>query len=175
MKRRIFVALPISDALQEEIVRWEQRFQKLPVRWLLGKNLHITLVPPWYEENVEGVIQKLSSVIMEDKHCSLDFSRVAYGATSREPRLIWAEGGAPSQLLTLKERIESALGVEPERRSFKLHLTLARFRPETFSSFPLKELNESVAWHQSCDSFVLMESHLSRAGADYEILKSFIH
>lgn len=175
MKRRIFVALPIFEELQEEIMQWEQRFQKLPVRWLLGKNLHITLVPPWYEEDVEGVIQKLSSIKMEDKLCSFDFSRVVYGPTPREPRLIWAEGVAPSQLLTLKQRIEKVLDVEPERRSFKLHLTLARFRPETFPSFPMKELNENVVWHQSFNSFVLMESHLSRAGADYEILKSFTH
>ncbi|MDP2630697.1 MAG: RNA 2',3'-cyclic phosphodiesterase [Candidatus Uhrbacteria bacterium] len=173
MKRRIFVAIPISDELQQEIERWEQSFQKFPARWLLGKNLHITLVPPWYEEDIDGVIKKLSSIEMAHDRFVFDFFRVAYGPSVREPRLIWAEGETPSQLLALKENIERALNIEPEHRPFKLHLTLARFRPETFSLFPTKKLDEHVAWHQICDSFVLMESHLSRAGADYEIIKSF--
>ena len=41
---RVFVAVPISSELQKEILGWEGGFQKLPVRWLSGKNLHIIQV-----------------------------------------------------------------------------------------------------------------------------------
>lgn len=173
MKRRIFVALPIERQLQDEILAWEHQFKKLSVRWLTGKNLHITLVPPWYADDVEAVIKKLRKA----KHLvglfDIAFSRVAYGPTTREARLIWAEGETPHELPALKASIEKVLDAESEKRSFRLHLTLARFRPETFSSFSIKTLDEKVSWSQSCNRFVLMESHLSRTGADYEIIKSF--
>lgn len=174
MKRRIFVALSIEKQLQDEILAWEQQFKKLPVRWLTGKNLHITLVPPWYTDDVNPVIKKLREAEHFVGLFDIAFSRVTYGPTMREPRLIWAEGRTPPQLLALKETIEKALDSEPEKRSFKLHLTIARFRPETFTSFPIKTLDENVLWRQRCERFVLMESHLSRTGADYEIIESFI-
>lgn len=173
MKKRIFVALPIEEHLQDEILEWERQFKKLPVRWLTGKNLHITLVPPWYAETVESVIEKMREVERSVGLFDIAFSRVTYGPTLREPRLIWAEGETPHELSVLKTSIENVLDVKPEKRSFKLHLTLARFRPETFSSFSIKTLDERVSWSQSCNRFVLMESHLSRTGANYEILQSF--
>lgn len=171
-KRRLFVAVPISKRLQDEIVEWEQQWQKLPVRWLAGKNLHITLVPPWYEKDVENVKRQLTraSLVTRRSTCVMKFDRVTYGPDPRHPRLIWAQGQAPQALVQLKERIEAALQVKPERRAFRLHLTIARFRPETFSSFSTKTLNEKVIWRDTVLSFVLMESHLSRGGADYEVL-----
>lgn len=174
MKRRMFVALPIEKQLQDQILAWEHQFKRLPVRWLTGKNLHITLVPPWYTDDVDSVIKKLREAEHSTGVFDIAFSRVAYGPTMREPRLIWAEGGTAPQLLALKEVIEKALDREPEKRLFKLHLTLARFRPETFTSFPVKTLDENVLWRQRCERFALMESHLSRTGADYEIIESFI-
>ena len=172
MKRRIFVALSISPILQDKILAWERQWQKLPVRWLAGKNLHITLVPPWYEEDVENVQQQLTRAPLVTTRSTLvmKFDRVTYGPDPRHPRLIWAQGEVPQALTQLKERIEATLGVKPERRAFRLHLTIARFRPETFSSFSTKTLNEKVAWRGTVSSFVLMESHLSRGGADYEAL-----
>lgn len=173
MKHRIFVALPISAALQEEIVEWEKKFSTLPVRWLHGKNLHITLVPPWYEENVEKIKEILQKVHGAIGSFEIEFEKVTYGPDPRRPRLIWAEGSTPKELVTLTTKIEEALGVTPESRPFRLHLTLARFRPEDLSQFPIKKLDEPVSWHDTVRSFVLMESHLSPAGADYEVLGEF--
>lgn len=51
-----------------------------------------------------------------------------------------------------------------------MHLTLARFREEDFTNFPAKKLDEEVVWNETASSIVLMQSHLSRQGADYEIL-----
>src|SRR3990167_9190161 len=100
----------------------------------------------------------------------LNFSRVTFGPNPREPRLIWAEGSTTPQLLKLKSSLDVALGREPDPRPFKLHLTLARFRPENFHSCQSKTLNEAVAWRDTATSFVLMESHLLAGGADYEVL-----
>jgi len=171
MSRRIFIALPISETLQSEILAWEQAFQRLPVRWLKDKNLHITLIPPWYEENVERMVKGIKEVKGMNGRLELQFKRVTFGPNPHAPRLIWAEGPTPPLLTQLKSNLEQALHFKPESRPFRLHLTLARFRPENFHSFPINTLNENVSWHDTAQSFVLMESHLHLTGAEYEVIQ----
>lgn len=175
MKRRIFVAVPVSEKLQNEILAWEGGSRDLPVRWLAGKNLHVTLVPPWYEDNIERAKALIGGALGKFKPFEIIFERVAYGPDPRSPRLIWAEGRVPQGLAALHGGLANALGAtlgfEPEARPFRLHLTLARFRPEDFRAFPAKELDEKVRWQETVNSITLMESHLSSAGADYEVLE----
>lgn len=170
MKQRIFVAIPISPELQAKIRKWTKKISALPVRWLAGKNLHITLVPPWYEENAVGVVEKLKLLVMGVRPFEIRFERVTFGPDPRRPRLIWAQGKTVSQITELRARIIDALGAKEEERPFRLHLTLARFKPETFSSFPIQRLDERVHWRDHVRSFVIMESHLFPDGADYEAL-----
>jgi 2'-5' RNA ligase len=141
------------------------------VRWVKPKNLHITLVPPWYEENIKQIKEVLGSIRDTFGPFEIIFERITYGPDPRRPRLIWAEGEASLEIRNLKLEIERALNQKPEERPFKLHLTIARFRPETFSSFPIKKLDEKVFWRDEVKSFVIMESHLSPEGADYEVLE----
>lgn len=176
-KKRLFVAIPISENLKKEIINFQRKFSKLNVRWLYGKNLHITLIPPWYEENVENIKTALKK-IKESKNkivsIKLLFEKVAFGPDPRAPRLIWAEGQTPQSIIILKKELEQILLKEPENRPFRLHMTLARFRQEDFPKFPIKELNEKISWEEDVASIVLMESHLSPRGADYEILDETI-
>lgn len=173
MTHRVFVALPISPALQNEIIAWERRFQNLPVRWLRGKNLHITLVPPWETDDIGEVVTLLKGLNFNAGKIKLECNRVSFGPNRREPRLIWAEGGTVDQLSVIRSQLYETLKFPPESRSFKLHLTLARFRPEKFSAFPMQTLDETVDWRDTATSFVLMESHLLPSGAEYEVLASF--
>ncbi len=174
MTHRIFVAIPISEDLQNEILEWEKSYKNLPVKWLRGKNLHITLVPPWEEENVEKVKTVLKLVENRAEPLEVIFEKVEFGPHFDEPRLIWAEGQALKEIQNLKIEIENVLGREPESRPFKLHLTLARFRPKDFVMFPVKKLDEKVFWEQKVKSFVLMESRLLPDGADYDVLGEVI-
>lgn len=169
-KRRIFIALPISPGVQEMVFDWAKNYQHLPVRWLAGKNLHLTLIPPWYEMEIDRVSQKLKKFVWSQGILTLSFRRILYGPDPRRPRLIWVQGPTPPALVELKTTLEQHIGVQPERRPLKLHLTLARFRPENFSRFPLKHLEDAVSWAEKVSEVVLMESHLARTGADYEIL-----
>jgi len=169
MKKRIFAALGISTELQGEILSFERAFFDFPVRWVEGKNLHITLVPPWYEENTDAALKKLERV---ENSGAFDvyFRSVSYGPNQKFPRLIWAEGKTPGALLALKREAHKALGIPEEKRPLLLHLTLARFQPEEFSSFRVKHLHEKVAWRDTVSSVLLMESRLAPSGADYEII-----
>lgn len=170
MSHRVFIALPLSTELQNTIFFWEQRFQNLPVRWLKGKNLHITLVPPFEVDDLGSIVTLLDGLKGATGKTEINFTRVTFGPNSREPRLIWAEGNTAPQLLKLKSALEVVLGRDPDPRPFRLHFTLARFRPENFYSLSIKTLNEIVDWHDTANSFVFMKSYLLPGGADYEII-----
>lgn len=180
---RIFIAIPISEKLQQEILSWEEKYKKLlvvskvepPVRWLAGKNLHITLIPPWYADNngIKNLKLKIKDSMTSLKPFKIQFEKVTYGPDPRRPRLIWTEGPTPKGLPELKAKLEKALDQKQEKRLFKLHLTIARFRPEDFKNFPVKKLDEEVDWRNEVNKIILMESHLARSGADYEVLSKF--
>jgi 2'-5' RNA ligase len=170
MTKRVFIAIDISKTLQEQILQWEQSFRQIPARWLAPRNLHITLVPPWHEKRVEEVKQALNRAAAETHPFEVQFHRVAYGPHQSEPRLIWAKGMEQKPLSDLKNRLKAWFGQKDENRPWTPHLTLARFRPRAFSAFAMKQLNERVDWIEKVDSVVLMESHLLRGGAEYEVL-----
>lgn len=173
---RIFVAIPISPKLQKTVLNWQENYHQLHLRWLSGKNLHITLIPPWYEKNPASIIAKLQSIKNKISPFKVEFTKITFGPNPQRPRLIWASGQTLAQLVELQKELqkilhEAGLKILLENRSFLLHLTLARFREEDFHNFPIKTLNENISWQEKISSIVLMQSHLSQSGADYEILK----
>lgn len=172
MKRRIFVGIKINETLQKEILHWEKPWRQiLPIRWLIPQNLHITLVPPWYEENIDWVKKALSTILNKVQPCQIRFDQISFGSDPKHPRLIWAAGQAPLEILKLKKLLEKTLNQTGEKREFGLHLTLARFQPKDFASLPIKTLNEEVTWTQKVNSVVLFESFLQQTGAQYHSLE----
>lgn len=168
------MAVKISEELQEEILEWEKSYHRLPVRWLTGKNLHITLISPWESEDAERTKAALKTLEGKVGPFEMVFEKVEFGPHGQELRLIWAEGAAPKEMIVLKNELEKLLGLENNGRSFRLHLTLARFHPKDFVRFPVKKLDEKVFWRQKVKSFVLIESRLLPDGADYEVLEEVI-
>ena len=174
MKHRIFVGIIISEKLQEEILSWQKRHCRLPVRWILPPNLHITLMPPWYESDLDPIKDKLKSLTGKFSSFSVEFHAVTFGPDPKHPRLIWAEGPYNRKLADIKDKLASSLKQPAELRSFQPHLTLARFRPQTFSSFRVKQLNEKISWKEEVKAISLVESHLTPAGATYNQIVEII-
>ena len=74
--KRIFVALGVLEELQKEISLWQKKRADWPVRWVNGENLHITLVPPWHEKNVDAIISALEK--LEGKFALFSFNGIAF-------------------------------------------------------------------------------------------------
>lgn len=172
MKQRIFVALTVSNRLQRNVESWQKNLKDLPLRLMRGKNLHITLIPPWYVEDPENAISILKKV-RGIKPFKVGFEKITYGPRKYKPRLIWANGQEKDEIIRLKKEIGKILKKKEEKREYLLHLTIARFKPEDYDNFPVKELNEKIAWKETFSSFCLMRSHIKRGGADYEVIKNF--
>lgn len=174
MSHRIFVAIKASQEVEDEFLRWKENFQKLPVRWIEPRNLHITLLPPWYEDDIDSTKEKLKTITGHVKPFDFSFKKISYGPSMYKPRLVWAEAGICTQMLVLKDKIEQAFGIPSDIRTTRIHITLARFRPEDFSRFATKNLDEKIHWKQEVSSIVLFESNLLPEGAEYNILEEVV-
>ncbi|MEY4731089.1 MAG: hypothetical protein RL681_35 [Candidatus Parcubacteria bacterium] len=173
MSHRLFVAIPASKGIHDAVYAWRKQYRNLPVRWVAPKNLHVTVIPPWEEEDIDAVLDVLRMAEGSIGPFTMNYTLVRYGPTLREPRLIWAEGEAPDQLFTAKHTIERALTRNADKKPFRLHMTVARFDPARFPKFSAQNINDAVLWTEEARTFVLMESILSPSGADYSVLGEF--
>lgn len=114
-------------------------------RWLEPDELHLTL----------RFIGEVDGVVFQDVLAALDEVRLAeftlrlegvgHFPPRGEPRILWAGIGRSAALVALHNKVESALvraGVEPERRKFAPHVTLARLR-----GTPTRAVGSFIALH----------------------------
>lgn len=168
--KRVFVALPLPANLKALAADFKQRHGALRVRWLTGKNLHLTLLPPWATAEPDGIIKRLKTLAGTLGPLDLKFTRAALGPDPKQPRLIWAAGEPNSKLVSLKAAAERTLGFAPAPRAFRPHLTLARFSGRQAADQVQSALNQAINWRGNFSELALYESRLLPSGADYEIL-----
>lgn len=162
--------MALSDKLQSKAIAWRNAHPNLPVRWIADKNIHITLLSPWEENDTESALEKLEGLKGEFKEIHINFDWISLGPNSIEPRLIWAYGRPPVGILQLASAAHKALELQTAERNFKLHITLARFHTEDFKKFPTKEIHEAIDWEMTVKKVTLFESILKPEGADYRPL-----
>lgn len=162
---RIFIGIKSSPAFQAEAEKWRGGLAALPVRWIPPENLHLTLVPPWQEADVDASIMRVRQAMRGLTPFDLLFTRVLYGPTREEPRLIWAEAEPSEALSECKRRLDAAFGTG-ESREHRPHVTLARFKSEDFHTFPTKDLDEKVNWLERVEALTFFSSRPDGSGYD---------
>lgn len=180
---RLFVAINVPKKEKDRIQRASRAIREadLPVRWVEPDNFHLTLkflgeVRPEQVPDVEGVLERIAGTTQP-----FDMEVGGFGAfpTIRRPRVLWV-GIEPSPALRcLKQDLEWALtdyGFERETRAFHPHLTLGRAQADGGAGI-FRGLDEVVSKMDyrggvKVRKLDLMQSHLSRSGAKYTILKS---
>lgn len=169
MKKRIFAAINISDNLKKEIAEFRQKFNNLPVRWMRDENLHLTLIPPQGLSDNEIVdwIERLKKIEGKFGPIEIEFEKICLGPNPRRPRLIWLEGEENPKLEELRNKMTQILGIREIKEKFKIHLTLARFRPRDFARFSIKNLSEKTDWADTAKSISVIQSECLRDGARY--------
>ena len=126
---RLFVSLELPESAKEELGRL---CGDVPgARWAEPEDMHLTLrfIGEVDGLGFEDVAAALASVRAEAFDLAL--RGVGHFPPRGEPRALWAGVERCEPLVILRDRIESALqraGLEPERRKFHPHVTLARLR-----------------------------------------------
>lgn len=172
--RRVFVALPAGRELVDVAGEFRRGHSGLRVRWVKPENLHLTMVPPWQCLDVDAVCRVLSGEAARQAPFEVSFERVSFGPDPRRPRLIWATGKAPAGMPEFARSLLAPVGAPGEpRKSFLLHLTIARFNSHDFKAMAAHTLRETVLWHGTLDTICLYESILKPGGAQYRELCRF--
>lgn len=171
---RVFVGIPASEKIKQLATEWAKKYASLPLRFVSGNGLHITLVPPWYAENADCAVGEINDLATAVKPFKIRFKEITLGTSPKRPRLIWtmAEDFEKEEILKLKKTSEAVFGQRPVGTvAYNPHLTLARFNENDFESLGFKELREKIDWEMEVNSVALYESKLLHEGAQYEILK----
>jgi 2'-5' RNA ligase len=178
---RLFVGIDIPDPVLEQAGRLLQRLKPLaPLRWSKPENLHITtrFIGEWDQARLE----ELKSTLCLVRHAPFPIRVRGLGwfPNPHSPRIFWigADGGEPlASLASATSQAVETLGIEPENRSFRPHLTLARIdrgRGEhktvqrEAASIPEPDLGEFTA-----AGFHLYLSRTAPGGSVYTKLASF--
>jgi 2'-5' RNA ligase len=186
MKRRLFVAINLPREIKQKLETEVEKLKKLfmeagfDIRFLLPENWHLTISFLGYqiEEDLNSIIEATQMTVKKFENPKIEFEKINYGPPDKPPRMIWLVGSKEtSQKLTLiKDFLEKELinrGVRLVRREYRLfnsHLTLAKFE---LSRKSLPPIEKSFSHKFEAKSLDLMESHLKRTGAEYEILARF--
>ncbi|MFH1461051.1 MAG: RNA 2',3'-cyclic phosphodiesterase [Patescibacteria group bacterium] len=181
-RRRIFLAINLPDSIKKKLMSFQEKWFDLPVLWTKKDNLHITLVFIGYvsDEEMLEICHLAKEVIGKYNSFEIKLNRICLGPPNRPARMIWVEGQAKNDLARLKDDLEKALlnssksGFnQAENRSFKIHITLARIKHQLWQVLPDKpEIDEELNLNFLAESVEVMESHLSRGGAEYAVLES---
>ena len=173
---RLFVALSLPEDVQQ---RLSGLANGLPgARWVKPENLHLTLrflgeVDNLAAADVDDALAKIRSPGFD-----LSLNGIGHFGEGRKLRALWVGVDAIDELMRLQEKIEQALirlGLPPEPRKFKPHITLARFKsnPGTRLQAYLADHNLVRAGPIAIASFELYSSFASADGPIYRVEASY--
>ncbi len=182
MKRRIFIAINLSEKIKKRLKEYREQHDGLPVRWTKAPSLHLTLVFIGYVDNEQMLeVCKIARKTAEEMEpFFINFKRIVLGPPGREPRMIWLEGQASEELAQLRSWLEKTLLAgnigfhKPETRVFSPHITLARIKMNEWREAQINpaEIKMDFPAPVEVNSIEVMESDLKFDGAEYATLES---
>ena len=172
---RLFVAIRPPEPIRDLLI--DAMDDSPDFRWQDDEQLHLTL-------RFVGEVDRHVAADLTDALGRVRPSRFALrikGVGSFDHRgagALWAGAEPKEPLAALAAKVERvclAVGLEPERRAFHPHITLARWkgrRTRELADF-LARKRGLVSEPFDVDAFLLFESRLSRHGAHYEEVASY--
>jgi 2'-5' RNA ligase len=172
---RLFVALPLPPDIRDLLI--DAMDDSPDLRWVPEDNLHLTLrfIGEVERPLADDIAQALTRVRFE--RFDLRLSGIGQFA-QRNGGALWAGVDPREPVAALAAKIERACqsaGLEPERRAFHPHVTIARYgRSSAAAARDFLDRNRGLASPPfAADRFILFESRLSRHGAHYEEVASY--
>ena len=172
---RLFVAIRPPEPIRDLLI--DAMDDSADFRWQDEEQLHLTL--RFVGEVDRPLADDLASALGRLRAEPFTIRIAGVGRfEQRSSGALWAgvEPKPPLAALAAKvERVCQSLGLEPERRAFHPHVTLARWKGRR-----THELERFLASRQGLksdewrvDAFTLFESRLSRHGAHYEAVAAY--
>lgn len=172
---RAFLAVPLSPALAETVLGWQAELAAagLRARFTPRHQLHLTL--RFFADIPEPAAEAILAELAARPHPAFRLSLEGAGAFPSEarPRVLWigvAEGRRELGAMAADaEKAARALGLPPEPRPFRPHLTVARLSGAGPAGLTPWQAARGRAWgSQVVQEIMLFRSTLSAAGANHE-------
>jgi 2'-5' RNA ligase len=179
---RLFLAVDISDAMRDALTALQERLKGRwqGWRWVKPDGIHLTIrfLGEVTDDNDLRSRHLWRAAAAEIPPFDVRFGELARFPKAGRARILWVgveELGGGSSLQALADRVERAArtaGFEPERRSFKPHLTLARAARGKRALWSAG-MDFDCGVEARIDRLVLYRSQLHPAGARYTALEHF--
>jgi RNA 2',3'-cyclic 3'-phosphodiesterase len=181
MKKRLFLAIPLSASLLQKLSAVKDRYGlDGEVRWTTKQNLHITVCffGDIEEKDIPVMGEKIKGIVAGTPGFSLYFERILFAPPFRTPNMIWADFKPGKEYAELVKKIYAAAKefMPPEniRESYRdpmPHITLARFHnPAVTYQLKLETLESEEMRAETCE---LIESELTPKGSVYTVIEKY--
>ena len=167
---RLFVALRPPEDIRDLLIDAMDDAPEL--RWVGDENLHLTL--RFIGEVERPLADDIALALSRIRSERLELRVAGVGQfEQRNGGALWARVEPKPPVAALAAKVERAClgaGLEPERRAFHPHITLARWnRRSARAADAFLERNRGLVSEPfELERFILYESRLSRHGAHYE-------
>ncbi len=172
---RLFVAIRPPEPIRGLLI--DAMDESADFRWQDDEQLHLTL--RFIGEIERPVANDLADALTRISARPLELHVAGVGRfEQRNSGALWAGVEPKPPLAALAARVErvcQSAGLEPERRAFHPHITLARWKGRRTSEVQsyLERRRGLSSEPFVVEAFGLFESHLSRHGAHYEEVASY--
>jgi len=178
---RTFIACPIPKDISKRLLQLQDQLRNYnwKVRWVPVSNIHITLsfLGDIHTSMQNKIIHAIHPLIDQQTPFELSLGNLGVFPGARRPNILWVGlSGDFHRLIDFQKKLKGVLkllGFNGDKRNFKAHLTLGRFK----GAVPKKQLAEALCMdilseNQTfiCDQFVFYQSKLSPKGAQYAVL-----
>jgi 2'-5' RNA ligase len=179
MKIRSFLAFELPLEIKNVVVRVSEELRQstLNARWVKVDNIHLTVVfmGNIETEDIPAIARGVKEVCQAFGPFDLSLKGIGCFPNRRNPRVIWLGlDGDLEPMSEFRDALQGHLtdfGIKEEKRKFKPHLTLGRFRkPKKMDSkedqllSKYEDISSSVC---SLKELILFKSDLKPAGAVY--------
>ena len=179
---RTFIAFALPDDIKSALGRVQEGLKSsgLKAKWVRLQGIHLTLkfLGNIEFDQIDPVAAKMAIAVRGSGPLLLGAKGVGVFPNARRPRVIWAGlNGDLEQLGNLQRNLDAALseiGFAREKRSFKGHLTMGRFKDRMDSRKVAQALEKFAGFETqifTAQHLILFKSQLESTGAVYSQLK----
>jgi 2'-5' RNA ligase len=185
MTMRAFLAIELSDEVREKLAQLSDVLRQSPVKvsWVKPGNLHITLrfLGDIGAPDVDRLVARLAPQYARRMPFRAKVAGVGAFPDVRKPVVIWAGVDDPegelAALNAIGEEAAEYIGLEPEKKAHRSHVTLGRLRDPFRGGALTPYLQEAAAFEGGTllvEAVMLMESRLNPGGSVYTPLRRFL-
>lgn len=176
---RSFLAFELPPEIREKIGAVSRELQKtrMPVRWVKVENIHLTMIflGSVNEDAIDEIKEKVHLVVNRFSTIRTRLNGVGVFPHWRKPRVIWVGlNGEIETLSNLRDQLQSelkVLGLREEKRPFRPHLTIGRFKDRADRDEELKSIldrhHDITSNLHHLNELILFKSDLKPAGPVY--------